>query len=289
MPRGEWQRGRTLPQSTKDKIRNTLKGRMAGSNNPMFGRTHSAETKKKMGEKHLGFRHSEETRLRMRTSHKKIGTKPPVHRGSDHPMYGKPRPQEVKDKIRRSLGGKMAGSGNPRYGVKLSQETKDKIRKTQLGKKLHHDHIEKIRQGNKGKVRTVDVRRKFSKIRRGPLSRLWKGGVTPLQHLIRQSLKYRQWRKDVFDRDDYTCTQCGSRGNKIEADHYPVRFATIFHSNNIKSLDEADACSSLWDINNGRTLCYECHHEKTNLKGDRRPTVKNEILNVCTQQISTKS
>ena len=47
----------------------------------------------------------------------------------------------------------------------------------------------------------------------------WKGGTTPLTKSIRTSLEYRNWRKKVFERDNYTCTICDIRGVEIHADH----------------------------------------------------------------------
>lgn len=71
----------------------------------------------------------------------------------------------------------------------------------------------------------------------------WKGGITSLNSKIRGSMEYRLWRTSVFTRDNKTCIWCGSQEN-IEADHikpfayYPeLRFA----------------------IDNGRTLCRDCH------------------------------
>ena len=92
----------------------------------------------------------------------------------------------------------------------------------------------------------------------------WKGGITPLLHLIRSSFKYRQWRSDCFTRDDYTCQLCSKRGNgRLEVDHIKS-FRDIFYGNNIKSMEDALNCEELWNINNGRTLCFECHRKTDN-------------------------
>lgn len=33
----------------------------------------------------------------------------------------------------------------------------------------------------------------------------------------------------------------------------------IQEENNIKTLEDAENCEELWNINNGRTLCRNCH------------------------------
>lgn len=74
--------------------------------------------------------------------------------------------------------------------------------------------------------------------------------------IIRQSARYKKWRMSVFTRDNYTCQDCGVRNGcgktiYLNADHikpfalYPeLRF----------------------DLNNGRTLCIDCH-KKTDTWG----------------------
>lgn len=83
-------------------------------------------------------------------------------------------------------------------------------------------------------------------------------GKCKLQEIIRHNFRYRKWRSDVYVRDDFTCQICGKRGGKIEADHNKP-FSIIIEENNIKTLEQALECKELWDTNNGRTLCLECH------------------------------
>lgn len=101
-------------------------------------------------------------------------------------------------------------------------------------------------------------------VRKGEKSHWWKGGITSLVQQIRHCFKYRQWISDIFTRDDFTCQVCGIRGGYLEADHYPKMFSTIFKENNIKTFEEAINCEELWNINNGRTLCKECHQKTDN-------------------------
>ncbi len=98
----------------------------------------------------------------------------------------------------------------------------------------------------------------------------WKGGTTPLVRKVRNCFKYRQWRSDIFTRDDYCCQICWTRGKIIHADHYPRSFSEIFHGNNIKTMEEALNCEELWNINNGRTLCQKCHKRTENYGGPKK-------------------
>jgi 5-methylcytosine-specific restriction endonuclease McrA len=91
----------------------------------------------------------------------------------------------------------------------------------------------------------------------------WKGGKTKLSSKIRNSAEYSFWRMSVFRRDNWTCQTCGAKNKKgekyiFDADHiYP--FSKILDDFNIASIEEAVSCEKLWDIENGRTLCRECH------------------------------
>ena len=142
-------------------------------------------------------------------------------------------------------------------------------------KQTHKDNISKAMKGkmpkfipdNKGVIRSKANKKKISDILkrkgikpprppreslcRGEDHRWWKGGISPINELIRKSPEYKLWRKAVFERDEYTCIWCGYKGKGIVADHikpfalYPeLRFA----------------------IDNGRTLCDKCH-KTTNTYG----------------------
>ena len=92
----------------------------------------------------------------------------------------------------------------------------------------------------------------------------WQGGITPLQLSIRTNFRYRQWRSDVFTRDDFTCQDCGdNRGGNFEA-HHIKSFSSIMQKYEITTLEEALECEELWNINNGKTLCEDCHKKTDN-------------------------
>ncbi len=78
-------------------------------------------------------------------------------------------------------------------------------------------------------------------------------GKTPAYNRIRKSASYREWRKAVFERDDYACQDCGQRGGKLHADH--IQPFALFPELRL-------------NINNGRTLCIDCH-KKTPTYGYR--------------------
>lgn len=133
--------------------------------------------------------------------------------------------EEHKRKISESNGLALRGNKN-HLGKKHSDEAKEKMSIAKKGKP----------HANRGKKRPE---------RAGSKSHLWKGGVTPINKAIRSSLEYKLWRTAVFTRDNFACIWEGKEhGSKLHADHikpfayYPeLRFA----------------------IDNGRTLCVECH------------------------------
>lgn len=70
----------------------------------------------------------------------------------------------------------------------------------------------------------------------------------------RNSHEYREWKKAVFERDNYTCRKCGKRGGILNAHH-------------IKSW--AYYPNFRFSVDNGITLCERCHkqvHRKGNFK-----------------------
>lgn len=95
---------------------------------------------------------------------------------------------------------------------------------------------------------------------------LWRGGISKLNVQIRSCFKYRQWRSDVFTRDDFICQECYKKGVRLDAHHIKT-FSKILEEYNIKTLNDALNCEELWNINNGQTLCVICHkNTKTYLK-----------------------
>lgn len=88
----------------------------------------------------------------------------------------------------------------------------------------------------------------------------WKGGTSPLRKRVMNLGKYHKWRKQVFERDDWTCQFCRKRGGRLNVDHIKP-FYKIIQENRITTPEQAKQCEELWDTDNGRTLCIPCHRQ----------------------------
>ena len=104
---------------------------------------------------------------------------------------------------------------------------------------------EKMSRAHIGRRHTPETRRQMSEARRGPLGPRWQGGLVAINLIIRKSVEYKLWREAVFKRDGYACIWGGkAHGNKLHADHIkPFAFFPELR----------------FAIDNGRTLCVECH------------------------------
>lgn len=174
----------------------------------------------------------------------------------------KNRPKGLKYKITKpNKGWIKKGSVSWNTGKSWSKKIKEKISKNRKGKMLGN----KICVGRKPWNKGIKISKDMIIAGYGN----WKGGVTPVMLQVRHCFKYRQWRSDVFTRDNFTCQVCKLRGGYLEADHYPKMFSVIFSENKIKCLEEALICEELWNINNGRTLCLKCHN-KTKKGGHKK-------------------
>lgn len=99
-----------------------------------------------------------------------------------------------------------------------------------------------------GKKQGDETRRKKSeaakKIIREGRHNLYIDGRDSMNHRIRNSLEYKLWRESVFERDNWTCQECGKRGVTLNADHIkPFAYFPELR----------------FELSNGRTLCVPCH------------------------------
>lgn len=118
---------------------------------------------------------------------------------------------------------------------------------------------------NKGKKLHYDVWNKGLKgFMAGEKNCNWKNGKTSLSDTIRTDSLYKEWRKIIFERDNYTCQVCNKRGGKLNADHiYPI---SLVIDEECITKENYRKNKRLWDLENGRTLCEYCH-KKTDTYG----------------------
>ncbi len=141
-------------------------------------------------------------------------------------------------------------------GKKHSEETKSKMSASHKGKntwssgtKWTDAQKEKLKSRTAWNAGKIGECPQLGNPQRGSKSHRWKGGITPINKAIRNSVEYKKWRREVFKRDDFTCQQCGIRGGTLNADH-------------IKSF--ALYIELRFDLSNGRTLCVPCHRKTPN-------------------------
>ena len=153
-------------------------------------------------------------------------------------------------------------------GYKHTEKTREKIRKARKRQGSNVWNKGTHLSSQLGKPRPIEVRRKIGLAQVGNKNHNWKNGITSLRGKIWKSFEYRRWRSDILTRDDFECQLCGVKGGKLAVDHFPVSFSEIIKKNSIDILQDAYDCKELWNINNGRTLCKECHL-RTNSYGGR--------------------
>lgn len=184
-----------------------------------------------------GRKLSEETKIKIGISNK-ISQK------------GKKLSEETKQKIRQNNIGKHIFSDDIRKkiglrtsvflkGRKLSEETKQKLSIAQKGERCywfnkHHSKntIERIRISRKGKYC-------------GANHHNWKGGLLNPIYSILKTNYYKDWRNNIFKRDNFTCQKCYKKNCYLEVHH-------------IKRKSEYPEL--IFDENNVITLCTKCHN-----------------------------
>ncbi len=96
-------------------------------------------------------------------------------------------------------------------------------------------HVKRIKDWNKKRGRALVKRKKKSKP-------------------DRYDSNYAEWRKAVYERDDYTCQECGKKEVYLNAHH--IRPWSLFPDDR-------------YEVDNGVTLCQKCHkkvHERKSHK-----------------------
>lgn len=159
--------------------------------------------------------------------------------------------------------GKFSGVNNNFYGKKHSLKTRI------LMKKNH--------KGMTGKSQSENQKRIISEIFKGkpnPHNEKWKnamrGRKLSEEHKINlriarggdgkdngkvykhyKTFQYKEWRKSVFERDNYTCQKCGKKSGNGKT--------VVIHPHHIKSFTYYPELR--YFVDNGITLCVPCHHQ----------------------------
>ena len=148
--------------------------------------------------------------------------------------------------------------------------------KSRIGIKLSEKHIYNLKISHKGlkiwlgRKHTKETKDKLREYR-GEKSPHWKGGITSLWQMIRELPETIQWRLEVFKRDNYICQKCGDNsGGNLNAHHikpfqkilneflqYYFQFSPLEEKSILARL--AITYEPFWDVNNGITLCENCH------------------------------
>ena len=145
-------------------------------------------------------------------------------------------------------------------GKKTSKEHKEKLSKAHLGKNIGNQNGFKKGQTawNKRKKGFIPSEKHWN----------WKGGITPENLKIRNSLEIKLWRKAVFERDNFTCMKTEIKGGNLQAHHI----------NNFADFPELRT-----SISNGITFCRNCHklfHSKYGRKNNTKEQLE-EFLKIC--------
>lgn len=155
--------------------------------------------------------HTLESRLKMSRIAKEKGRRPPSWQGRKH------SPESIK-KMSEAKRGNVPNE-NQRRGLEVGRKVYDEERRRKIG---------------------------FRKS--GPNCNWWKGGVSAENRTARQNLSvtidYTIWRRSVFERDNYTCQECGKKGGTLNADH--IKPFILYPELRL-------------EVSNGRTLCVNCH------------------------------
>jgi len=157
-------------------------------------------------------------------------------RGENHPMYGRERTDEEKQKISESLEGRS-----------FSEETRRKMSEAHEGNGIPDDVRERISDSLEGLTRSEETRRKMSESTAGEQNPNWRGGYSR-----RYGSGWSVARQKVRERDE-VCQNCGHDGSdhRLEVHHIiPVR---VFRSAEHLGVEDAHVEENLV------LLCNRCH------------------------------
>lgn len=234
---------------------------------------HTIEAKRKisiasMGNKHsLGQKCSDEKKKRMSEimkikapfKGKKLSVEHRKKLSESH--KGQIHSEEWKIKMSKIMTGKKLPPRSGEY----------KNRQSLIKKKLYENGLKAWNTGMigfmKGRKVSEEGRLNMSKAQKekSHLSHFYIDGRckerTNERSIASQSFEYKTWRRKVFQRDGYKCVLCDNTRN-LNADH--IKQWSLYPE-------------LRYEINNGRTLCVDCH-KKTDNYGNKAFKIKKESL-----------
>ena len=183
-------------------------------------------------------------------------------------MHYQKHTEETKKLISESRKGKTIGVNHPMYGKHHTKESNEKNRIAHLGKRASLETRMKISLAlkgkypknvvagwNKGLKNWWHVSTEFKKGQTSEEKNVnWKDGVSMLRKTERQlvmtTAEYKNWRRLIFERDDYTCQICGERGKKLRANHIKryVDYPEL-RTDNDNGITICKACDLRWVFN----------------------------------------
>jgi hypothetical protein len=122
----------------------------------------------------------------------------------------------------------------------MTGKFKSETHKANISKALKTSEKAKRTQFKKGSENPA-----YGRNQTGSANANWKGGKTSSNQKKRNDPRMKEWRQAVFERDNFTCQDCGVKGY-LQAHHLvPIS----------RDLDKA------FNIENGKTVCVECHEK----------------------------
>ena len=127
---------------------------------------------------------------------------------------------------------------------------------------------EALRSGKAKSCGCLKGYNKFPQVLRGHQHPMWKGGTSAERQRTMATNEYKKWRQAVFHRDSFTCQACGQVGYELNAHH-------------IQDYSENEYLRT--DVDNGITLCGDCHREFHAKYG--RKNVSIDQINIFLQEV----
>ena len=162
---------------------------------------------------------------------------------------GKPWSEEFKIKSSESRKGKI--NINAR-GIKRTEEQRKRISDGHIGQEAWNKGLIGESKGRpKGMNHTKETKKKISEALKGKRPWNYVTGKSKTDRRKYGTMLFNEWRMAVYERDKFVCQMCGEKGKRLNCHHikpfvsYPkLRF----------------------DVDNGVTLCEDCHMNLHGLK-----------------------